>query len=359
LERRDRPAPTSVSALETGDRRDTDGVPEAAAYAVIAPASGRPGTDAPDTKAIVLEVLPAEPRVVSRSLWAKARGWADKRFYALAALPALVVITAIVAVPLFIGIYLSFTDYTPIQPTFAWAGLVNYINIINNAQIHVVINNTVIYAGAGIVFQMILGLGVALLLARPIRHMAVFRVIYMMPLMVPGVAAAVTWSVLFNTSNGWVNYFFGLVGLPQLNWTGGAHTAMPTILIASAWTGIPVISIILLAGLLTLPREPVEAATIDGASPARVLWHITLPGLRPVIAFAALFQLVNLFREFALFQIVTGGGPGLSTNVLNFYVYQTTFVFGELGLGAALAVVLVFIMAIPLITIYKLSGRGR
>jgi multiple sugar transport system permease protein len=84
-----------------------------------------------------------------------------------------------------------------------------------------------------------------------------------------------------------------------------------------------------------------------------------LPGLRPVIAFAALFQIVNLFREFALFDIVTGGGPGLATNVINYYVYQQTFQFGSLGLGAAMAVLLVVMMAIPLIVIFKLSGRGK
>jgi multiple sugar transport system permease protein len=355
VESTDRPTPTGVSALGTTDLAPPGGATDGGApYAIVAPRPAQPGTEP-----IGFEVLPPEEVVRKRSLWDKARVWADKRFYALAALPALVVITVVVAVPLLIGIYLSFTDYTPILPTFAWAGLTNYVNIIHNAQIHVVINNTVIYAGAGIVIQLSLGLGVALLLARPIRHMAIFRVIYMMPLMVPGVAGAVTWSVLFNTSNGWVNYFFGLVGLPQLNWAGGTHTALPTVLIASAWTGIPIIAIILLAGLLSLPKEPFEAAHIDGASPGRVLWHITLPGLRPVIAFATLFQLVNLFREFALFQIITGGGPGLSTNVLNFYVYQTTFVFGELGLGAALAVVLVVVMAIPLVAIYKLAGRGR
>jgi multiple sugar transport system permease protein len=289
----------------------------------------------------------------------KLRGWADRRFYALATVPALVVVTGVVAVPLVIGVYLSFTDYTPVAPTFVWAGLINYRDILHNSQIHVTINNTIIYAGAGIVIQVLFGLGVALLLARPLRRMAIFRVIYMMPLMVPGVASAVTWSVLFNTGSGWINYFFSLVGLPQVNWTGNSHTAMPTVIVASSWTGIPVIAIILLAGLLALPKDPVEAARIDGASSARVLLHVTLPGLRPVIAFAALFQMVNLFREFALFQIVTGGGPGLSTSVLNYYVYQTTFVFGELGLGAALAVVLVVVMAVPLVIIYKLSGRGR
>ena len=144
----------------------------------------------------------------------------------------------------------------------------------------------------------------------------------------------------------------------QLNWAGGTHTAMPTVIIANAWAGIPIISIILLAGLLSLPKEPVEAAKIDGASELRILAHVTLPALRPVLAFAALFQMVNLFREFAEFAIITGGGPGLATSVLNYYVYQTTFVFGELGLGAALAVLLVFMMAIPLLVIFKLSKRG-
>lgn len=288
----------------------------------------------------------------------RARVWADKRFYALATLPALIVVTAIIAIPLAVGLYLSFTNYTPVNPSFKWAGLVNYRNIWDNGQIHVTINNTIIFAGAGIVIETLLGLGLALLLARPMRHMTVFRIIYMLPLLVPGVAAAVSWAVLFNTSSGWANYFLSLFGLPTPNWLGNAHTAMPSILIADAWSGVPIIAIISLAGLLALPKDPFEAARIDGAAELRILRHITLPGLRPVLAFAVIFQLVNLFRQFAEFSIITGGGPGLATNVLNFYVYQTTFVFGELGLGAALAVVLVVMMAIPLAVIYKLSKRG-
>lgn len=294
-----------------------------------------------------------------RSRLRRVRAWADKRFYTLVTLPALIVVTAIIAVPLVIGIYLSFTNYTPTNPTFKWAGLVNYDNILHNGQIHVTINNTVIFAGAGIVIETILGLGFAVLLARPLRHLTVFRVLFMLPLMVPGVAAAVSWSVLFNTSSGWINYFLSLLHLPQPNWLGNAHTAMPSILISDAWSGVPIVAVISLAGLLALPKDPVEAARIDGASELRILRHITLPGLRPVLAFAVIFQLVNLFRQFAEFSIITGGGPGLATNVLNYYVYQTTFVFGQLGLGAALAVVLVVMMAIPLAVIYKLSKRGQ
>ena len=193
--------------------------------------------------------------------------WADKRFYALAALPALFVITVVVAVPLLIGIYLSFTNYTPILPTFAWAGLTNYVNIIHNAQIHVVINNTIIYAGAGIVIQMVARVGRGPVAGQADASYGDLPCDLHDAPDGAGRCVAVTWSVLFNTSNGWVNYFFSLVGLPQLNWAGGSHTAMPTVLIASAWTGIPIVGIILLAGLLTLPKEPFEAATIDGASP--------------------------------------------------------------------------------------------
>jgi multiple sugar transport system permease protein len=286
--------------------------------------------------------------------------WFDKRFYAVATIPALIVVSVVVAVPLAIGVYLSFTNYGPTDPSFRWAGLVNYRMIWDDGQVHTAIANTFIFAGVGILVQMVLGLGLALLLSRRIRGMGIFRVVYMVPLMVPGVAAAVTWSVLFNDGNGWINYFLSLVGLPShVNWTGNAHLAMPTVLIASSWNGIAVVAIILLAGLLALPKDPYEAARIDGASGWRVLVHITLPGLRPVIAFAALFQLVNLFREFALFLIVTGGGPGLATNVINYYVWQQAFQFGSLGQGAALALLLVGMMAIPLLVIFRLSRGSR
>ncbi len=305
------------------------------------------------TPAVAPTTLAPGPRQRTR-----LSSWLDRRFYVLATVPALVVVSVIVAIPLFIGIYLSFTNYTPVRPTFSWGGLVNYDQIYTSPTVHAAIKNTAIFAGAGIVIEMIFGLFFAILLARKFRGISWFRVIYMMPLLVPGVASAVAWSVLFNTGNGWINYFASVVGLPQLNWAGGTHTAMPTVIIANAWAGIPIITIILLAGLLSLPKDPVEAARIDGASELRVLYHVTLPALRPVLAFAALFQMVNLFREFAAFAIITGGGPGLATSVLNYYVYQTTFVFGELGLGAALAVLLVGVMAVPLLVIFKLSKRG-
>jgi multiple sugar transport system permease protein len=299
------------------------------------------------------------PRGSSSPGLRKIHSWIDKRFFAMAAAPAIVLVTLVTLVPLIIGIYLSFTNYEPINPSFKFAGLVNYRELLHDGNTHAAIKNSLIFAGAGIVIELLFGLGIALLLSRRMRGMSILRTIYVLPLMVAGVASAVTWRALLNTSNGWVNYFLGLVGLGQPNWLASTTTAMPSVILADAWGGVPIIAIVLLAGLLSLPKEPVDAARMDGASEFAILRYITLPGIRPVLAFAVLFRLVDLFRQFALFSIVTGGGPGLATNVLNFYVYQTTFVFGELGYGAALAIALVVLMAIPLLIIFKLASRGR
>ena len=293
----------------------------------------------------------------ARTATARVRRELDKRFFRLAPLPGFIVVTAVTLVPIAFGIYLSFTNYQPIQPSYRFAGLVNYRQILHDPQAHQAIWNTLIFAGVGIVIEMTLGVGLALLLARPVRGISAFRTLYILPLMVAGIASAVAWRALLNTSSGWVNYFFSVVGLPQLNWLASPHTAMPSVLLADVWSGVPTVAIIVLAGLLVVPKEPVEAARVDGASAVQIFWHLTLPALRPVLAFAMIFRLVDLFRQIALFQVVTGGGPGLATTVLNFFVYQSTFVFGQLGYGASLAVVLVLMMIIPLTIISRFARR--
>jgi multiple sugar transport system permease protein len=287
------------------------------------------------------------------------KAWLDRRFFFFATTPAMLVIVAVTLVPMALGIYLSFSVYGPTDPTFKFDGLANYRYIWDNYDTHVAIVNTLIFVGGALALETAIGMGFALLLSRRMRGMAIFRTIFLLPLMVAGAAAGAAWSALLNTSQGWVNYFLALAGIPQPNWLASPHTAMLSVILADSWSGIPVMAIILLAGLLTLPKEPVEAARIDGASEMEIFWHVTLPGLRPVFAFAVLFRVVGLFQQFALFSFLTGGGPGLSTNVLNYYVAQQTFTFGALGIGAALTMVLVILMALPLIVIYQFAKRGR
>jgi multiple sugar transport system permease protein len=154
------------------------------------------------------------------------------------------------------------------------------------------------------------------------RGVTILRLLYILPLAVSPVAAAAAWKALFDTNAGWVNYFLGAVRLPQPNWLADPHTAMLSVVLADAWSGVSIITIIILGGLLSLSPEPTEAARIDGASETRILWSVTLPRIAPVVGFAMALRLFDLLRQFGLFQLMTGGGPGLTTNVLNFYVYQ-------------------------------------
>jgi ABC-type sugar transport system permease subunit len=215
--------------------------------------------------------------------------------------------------------------------------------------------NTVVFAGVAVIVEATLGLGLALLLRRSFTGVGIFRTIYLVPLMVASIASVTAWRALLNTSSGWVNYFLKLAHLPQPDWLASATFAMPSVILVDMWTGVPVVAILLLAGLLGVAIEPAEQARVDGANAWQVFWYITFPAIRPVFAFAVLFRVVDLFRQFALFQILTGGGPGLRTTVLNYYVYENTFQFGRMGYGSALAVLLVLLMAIPLAALFRLS----
>jgi multiple sugar transport system permease protein len=288
---------------------------------------------------------------------ARFRNAIEKRFFVFMSAPGFIVVAAVTFIPICAGIYLSFTNYMPTDPSLKFAGLLNYRQLLHDSEAHQAIVNTLVFAGVGLAIEMTLGVSLALMLARPMRGIRVFRTLFILPLMVAGIASAIAWRSLLNTSMGWGNYFLSVIGLPQPNWLASPHTAMASVILADVWSGAPTVAIIVLAGLLVVPKEPVEAACIDGASSVQIFWHITLPALQPVLAFAAIFRLVDLFRNIALFQIMTGGGPGLSTSVLNFFVYQTTFVYGELGYGAALAVVLVVLMAIPLLIIFRFARR--
>jgi multiple sugar transport system permease protein len=169
------------------------------------------------------------------------------------------------------------------------------------------------------------------------------------------VGSAVTWSALLNRTNGWVDYFLGLVGLGQPVWLADSRTAMLSVVIADAWTGIPVVAFIVLAGLLSLPRGPAEAALVDGAAAWQTFRYVTLPALRPVLAFAVLFRMLELFQQFVLFQIMTGFGPVTATSTFSGLLYSG---IGEPGSSSALAVTLVLMMAAPLIVLSSWLHRG-
>jgi multiple sugar transport system permease protein len=283
--------------------------------------------------------------------------WLDRQFLRIAALPAFVVVFAITAAPISLGLALSLTGYTQLNPTFHFVGLQNFTDILGDDVVHQVLWTTVIYVVGSVGVELVVGIGLALLLARQFRGVGGFRAAYLLPLMVGSAAVGVTWKALFHTSAGWINYGLSLLHLPQPDWLGDPTTSMPAVIIADMWIGVPLVATLCLAGILALPRAPLEAARVDGASPWQSFRYLILPGLRPILALVLLFRMVDAFRQFGLFQIMTGGGPGRQTTVLNFYLWQQTFSFGNLGYGAALAVLLIALMAVPVALVYLLGRR--
>jgi multiple sugar transport system permease protein len=287
------------------------------------------------------------------------RSWSvfDRTFFRLAALPAFLAVFVITAVPLVIGLGLSFSSVTSTHNGVFPLTLNNYEHLWDDSEVHTVLINTVIYVVFAVGLETLLGLGLALLMTRKNRAISVFRVIFLLPLTVAGVASAISWGALLNTSQGWVDYFLKLAHLPQPNWLASSTTAMPSVVLVDLWSGVPVVAVIVLAALLSAPKDPIEAALVDGAGAWARFRYVTFPAIRPALVLAALLRTVAAFQQFALFQILTGGGPGLNTTVLNFYVYQQTIVFNNIGYGAALAVVLLLVMAIPLLVLFAFSRR--
>jgi len=285
------------------------------------------------------------------------RSRSDRRFFVLAALPAFVVVFLVTIVPLAAAFGLSLTSYTSANPVVKWVGLRNYKLLFSDPNVPTVLIVTASFAVAAVVLEGVVGTVLALLMSRKMRGVSVYRVLYLIPLMVAGIAAAVSWKALLDTSAGWVNSILHVFGIPQANWLASPTLALPSIVIADIWTGAPVVAVLVLAALLGMPEDPLEAARIDGASQLQVVRYIILPAIRPVLGFAVIFRTVDVFRQFGLIQILTGGGPGVKTTTLNYYIYQNVFTYGNVAYGSTLAVLLIVAMAIPLGIIYLLTRR--
>jgi multiple sugar transport system permease protein len=287
------------------------------------------------------------------------RGWSafDRRFFRLAAVPAFLAVFLITVIPLAAGFGLSFSSMSSTHNHILPSTLANYRELFSDPVTHTVLLNTVIYVLFAVVLETGLGLLLGVLLAQKYKAITVFRVIFLLPLTVAGVAAGISWGALLNTSQGWVNYFLGLVGLPQPNWLASPAAAMPSVVLADMWLGIPVVAVIVLAALIAAPRDPIEAAMVDGAGAWQRFRHVTFPAIRPALVLAALLRTVAAFQQFALFQVLTGGGPGLKTTVINFYVYQQTIVYNNIGYGAALGTLLMAVMIVPLLALFAMARR--
>jgi len=253
--------------------------------------------------------------------------------------PALVLLGIFVLYPILYLACLSFTQGSFTRDGLHWVGLRNYWRLLVNPDFWQVLGNTAYFTIATVIPALVIPLGLAVLLNRTVALRGLLRTAYFIPSITSLVAVGLGWRWLFQTE-GPVNAMLTWIGLPAIPWLSSTVWAMPVLILLSIWKQLGFNMVVFLAGLQTIPPSRYEAAELDGANGWQQFWHITLPGLRPTLIFAAVTTAIFTLRSFEQPYVITGGGPLNSTNLLVYYIYNEAFSQFDFGYAAAAATVL-------------------
>lgn len=258
----------------------------------------------------------------------------------LLSLPALLVCIGIL-VPFGTAVYYSTQRYNLAFPqTRGFIGLENYAEFLSDSAFWNTIQVSLLYTFLTVTLELLLGLGIALLLRQSNRFNNLVSILLMLPLMTAPAIAALMWKLMTNPNFGIFSYLVGLVGFTDFRWASAPSTALMTVVLVDIWVYTPFIMILLLAGLRSLPRQPFEAAELDGVPRSFVFFRITLPMLLPYIITASLFRLLDSIQQFDIIYAMTQGGPGDTLMVFQVQSYLEFFQYTNVGRSAALLMVL-------------------
>ena len=287
--------------------------------------------------------LPLQPSrdIPTRYSGERLSRWFDRGFAWFAVSPTALTMALVFGLPLAFSLYLSFEGWSADETLFGGhlAGLANYQNLVTDPVFISSLWLTLNYTAVTVAAELGLGLGVALLLNVDLPWIGFFRTTLIVPMMMTPIVAALCWKLLLDPDHGVIDFFLG----QHIIWLGRPGLALIAVGLASVWQNAPFVCILVLAGLRSLPSEPLEAAAIDGASRLQSFWHVTLPLLRPYLLVALLLRTIFEFRAFDNVYVMTGGGPANATMLLSVYTYQASFVQFDLSLGAAASWVMLVI----------------
>ncbi|MBW2634994.1 MAG: sugar ABC transporter permease, partial [Deltaproteobacteria bacterium] len=216
---------------------------------------------------------------------------------------------------------------------------------------------TLYFAVGSTLGQLTLGLGLALFLNRQFKGEATFRMLLMFPIIATPVAMSLVWSMLMNPMMGHLNYYLSLLGLPGSLWAADTSTVLPSLIMIELWHWVPMTMLVLLAGLKSLPKEPFEAATVDGASRFQMFVNITLPLLQPYVFLLLLLRLVHGLKVFDKIFVISGGGPNRASETLNIMIYEQAFGATNFGYASALGSFLLLIILLISIGLFRFRQR--
>ncbi len=296
--------------------------------------------------------------VASRSARAR-KWWRGNQFAVYAVAPTIVVLFALTVFPTVYSIYISLYDYYLPRPQAAtFVGLDNFVLVLTDARFWTSMLRTGIFMTASIVAEFLLGLALALFFFRELRGhslKAVYLPLVLIPMMVAPVVIGYMWRLLYQVEFGPVNYLLReFLGIGPYEWTASPDLALLSVIITDIWEWTPYVTLVLLAGLVSLPQELLESAAIDGATGWRRVRYIILPLIRRVIAIVLLIRVLDAFRELDKIFVMTQGGPGTATETVSFYAYLAGFKYFRIGYASAMSILLLVVTVLICTLIAKL-----
>ena len=272
--------------------------------------------------------------------------------------PALVVTALVILFPVLQTAWMSLFDYVLFRPSSVpFVGVGNFIRAFTDPVFWISLWNSVIWIGAVVALQFLLGLGTAVLLNQSFWWRGVARALIVVPWALPSVIIGLMWTWMYDFNLGIINDVLlriGLIGEP-IAWLARTDTTLPAVILALVWQGFPFFAVVILAGLQTVPSELLEAAEIDGAGPFQRFRTVTLPVIMDVIATALLLRTIWVANSLDVILVMTGGGPGYATHTLPLYAFLKAYSSMEFGYGAALALILT---ALLLLVVYAYVRRA-
>jgi multiple sugar transport system permease protein len=271
----------------------------------------------------------------------------ERRFGYVMVAPAVIALLAITAFPLVYNIWNSFHHVNLLAPATngTSAGFSNYSRVFTGADFGPSLARTVVFTVISVFIEIVAGLCIALALDRAFPGRGLVRAAVFIPWAVPTVVSAMLWKTMFDPRQGFINYVLATLHLPggHATWLANTWTAWTAVFVADAWKNVPFVAILLLAGLQVIPRDIYEAARVDGARPWQAFWRLTLPLLKPALMVALIFRTLSAFLVFDVIYIMTGGGPGNTTEAVAYLNWRAFLVDTDFGYGGAVSVVLIAI----------------
>ena len=278
-------------------------------------------------------------------------------------LPTIIVLACVVFLPLLISLWTSFTPFKLTKPDtlYRFVGFRNYERLIGDYDFWVAFGRTVLFLTIALNLELVFGLGIALLINKITYAQKTLRTLMMFPMMFSPILVGFQWKYIFNDNIGLLNNFlreFGVIS--PIPWLVDATLANISIMAAEIWSSTSVFAILLLAGLMGIPKDPIEAAKVDGCNSWQVFKNITLPFLMPFIFIAMTIRSLDVARAYDIVQMMTGGGPAKRTELLWTLISRTGYVDAKMGMANAMSYISIFLsIAFTFFFFYKLMEARK